>query len=371
MTPAKPLSSDFPDTSLAVTGARLEQIRRVVFEKNPLDHEGARGKQKLMIGSPETLGDGYGFNPFGARHYLSRSEGSGYWDMLYVMDGLLLSIADAQYRHPIQTKWPNDKTLKVRITLSGRMRDAGGSIICGPGDCTLSSYSGREEIPYTLETDDQPYQAVCIHVNQEALRMMGFEPESLGEPFRMLLERNELPDAHRPLGATHTLVGLGRDMIQSRDMFAADTRRFYLGARSLEILTTAIEQLRPRSIPNTGANRVTRRDVARIDEARRILEASYAEPPTVQELARLVGINSTKLKLGFRELTGHTIQDFIIRQRMATGLTLIETTDLAISEIAYRVGYAYPASFTQAVRKHCGATPQALRAAGRVEGRQQ
>ena len=356
-------SKDFPGTSLVATGARLEEIRRAVFDKNPLEQEGPADGKKLVIGTPVSPADGGQFNPCGARHYLSRSEGTGYWDLIHITNGLLLSIADAQYREAIETHWPDDKVLKVRITLSGRMRDAvSGRIICGPGDCTLSSYSGRKSIPYLLEAIDEPCQSVCIHVSRPMLLAMNFDASSLGEPFRSLLERDELPDGHRPLGATHTLIGLARDMIQSRDMFSADTRRYYLGARAIEILVTAVEQLRPKTIPNTGANRVTQRDVSRINEARRILEASYADPPGVQELARLVGINTTKLKLGFRELFGQTLQEFIVGERMATGLTLIETTDLSISEIAYRVGYAYPASFTQAIRKHYGRTPQALRA---------
>ncbi|MEQ9463305.1 MAG: helix-turn-helix transcriptional regulator [Haliea sp.] len=74
-----------------------------------------------------------------------------------------------------------------------------------------------------------------------------------------------------------------------------------------------------------------------------------------------MGINTTKIKLGFRELFGKTVQAFIIQLRMETGLMLIENTDLSISEIGYRVGYSFPASFTQAIRKHYGKTPQALR----------
>ncbi|MEQ8837229.1 MAG: hypothetical protein RID07_10540 [Lacipirellulaceae bacterium] len=35
---------------------------------------------------------------------------------------------------------------------------------------------------------------------------------------------------------------------------------------------------------------------------------------------------------------------------IAASQMLIENTDLSISEIGYRVGYSYPASFTQAIR---------------------
>lgn len=357
MATGTPAHTDFPDTELEITGARLAQIAKATRENS----QAGDNEQRLMIGSPGGAVAGNDFNPRGARHYLSHAEGSGYWDILSIMDGLLLSIADAQYRKPVRTYWPDDKVLKVRITLSGRMLDIRGNPIAEPGGCTLSCYSGKSEVPYVLEAVDQPCQQVCIHVARSTLQRMNYDAEALGEPFRSFLEHDRLPDSHQTLSASHTLIGLARDMVQSRDMFSADTRRFYLGARSLEILVTAIELLRPRKVPNTGANRVTQRDVSRISEARRILEASYASPPTIHELSRLVGINTTKLKLGFREIFDKTIQEFIVGLRMENGLMLIETTDLSISEIAYRVGYAYPASFTQAVRKHFGKTPQDIR----------
>lgn len=358
MNTGTPTETEFPDTALEVTGARLAQIREVILDSGA---EPKDGEQRLIIGAPlsdTTSGD---FNPRGARHYLSHNEGTGYWDILSIMDGLLLSISDAQYRKPVRTYWPDDKVLKIRITLSGRMVDLGGKVIAGPGDCSISCHSGKYEIPYILDAVAEPCQQVCVHLSRATLLRMNYDVEALGEPFRSLLEYDKLPDSHQPLGASHTLIGLARDMVQSRDMFAADTRRYYLGARALEVLVTAIEQARPRKVPNTGANRVTQRDISRINEARRILEASYNTPPTIKELARLVGINTTKLKLGFRELFGKTIQEFIVGLRMENGLVLIETTDLSISEIAYRVGYAYPASFTQAIRRHFGETPQDIR----------
>ncbi|MEQ8690831.1 MAG: AraC family transcriptional regulator [Pseudomonadales bacterium] len=352
---------DFPSTPLVVTGARLDQIRETVFEKNPIEQAGIAAGQKLFVGSPRDIGTNTGFNPCGARHYLSRDEGSGYWDMLYIMDGLLLSIADAQYRRQVQTSWPDDKVLKIRVTLSGRMLDTDGKIISGPGDCTVNSFSGQREIPYQLDAVDEPFQSVCIHLSRSVLESLHLDVGALRDPFLSLYERDELPDSHHTLTAPHTLIGLARDMVESRYMFSADTRRLYLGARALEILVTVMEQYRSRTIPNTGANRVSQRDISRIYEARRILEASYAAPPSIQELARLVGINTTKLKLGFRETFGNTVQEFIILRRMEKGLMLIENTDLSISEIGYRVGYSYPASFTHAIRKHYGKTPQALR----------
>ena len=107
-------------TSLVVTGSRLEEIRRTVFHKNTLGHEGSTQGHKLVIGTPVSPADGGHCNLCGARHYLSRSEGSGYWDMMHITDGLLLSIADAQYREAIEAHLPVRARRQITPTQSWR-----------------------------------------------------------------------------------------------------------------------------------------------------------------------------------------------------------------------------------------------------------
>ncbi|MGH6633270.1 MAG: helix-turn-helix domain-containing protein, partial [Sphingopyxis sp.] len=74
-------------------------------------------------------------------------------------------------------------------------------------------------------------------------------------------------------------------------------------------------------------------------------------------LARMVGVNQTKLKAGFREVFGVTIYDFIIQQRMRHASQLLLTSEYSVSEVAYQTGYEYPANFTCAFKKYFGALP--------------
>jgi len=58
------------------------------------------------------------------------------------------------------------------------------------------------------------------------------------------------------------------------------------------------------------------RDVNGLYEARDYLTQHYRNPPKIPELARMVGLNQTKLKAGFREVTKLTIYGYITKCRM-------------------------------------------------------
>jgi len=351
-------SADFPPMPLAVTGATLSGLSRTVRDSNFPPAAGLRRHEVALHrggGPRETRG------PVGARYYLSPEEGEGFWDVLEIRDGLHLSIGDARYHEPVKTFWPTDPVCKIRISLSGRMRMPSGKIIIQAGDCQIHCLSGRRRRNYLLDGVEEPYRVITVHVEYKALADMGLAPENLGPPFDHILQSGKIPDFLAPIPAAVSLQQMATDMLQSRDLFMADTRRFYLAARSEEILVNAIEKTRPRRVVDIGANRVSSRDLSRLNEAHRILEASFAKPPTVAELARMVGINTTKLKLGFRELFGETTQAHINRLRMEHALSLVENSDLTFAEIAYQVGYSHPANFTRAFRKHFGMTPGKVR----------
>jgi AraC-like DNA-binding protein len=102
------------------------------------------------------------------------------------------------------------------------------------------------------------------------------------------------------------------------------------------------------------------RDLNRIYLARDYLKNNFASAPSIGELARRVGMNQTKLKAAFREVTGMTIYEYILRCRMERAAILLQTQEYSVAEVAYQVGYTYPANFTHAFKKFHGALPRAL-----------
>jgi AraC-like DNA-binding protein len=354
----KPDRFAFPSTALPITGTRLSSLAKTITNSNFPVTDGANSRHPIALHGDRVNQSFQG--PMGARYYLSAEEGEGFWDILQIRDGLALSAADAIYYKPKPAFWPTDPVLKVRISLSGTMRFGDGNIVTGDGECSLHCLSGRQIQNYTIDAQ-VAYQVVTVHAQLMALQSMGLDIERLGAPLSTILRTGTFPDLLVPAPASVTLHNLAMDIIRSRDVFMADTRRLYLAAKAEEILIAAIEQTRPQSTIKIGANKINSRDLSRLNEARRILEVRYASPPTIDELARMVGINATKLKLGFREIQGESIREFINRLRMETALSLVENSDLSFAEIAFTVGYAHPTNFTQAFKRRFGMSPRMAR----------
>ena len=58
---------------------------------------------------------------------------------------------------------------------------------------------------------------------------------------------------------------------------------------------------------------------------------------------------------------GEPLGSYIIRCRIEAGSTLLKYSSQNIEEIAYKIGYDSPASFTKAFKKHFGVSPTEFR----------
>ncbi|TVQ96994.1 MAG: AraC family transcriptional regulator [Spirochaetaceae bacterium] len=132
--------------------------------------------------------------------------------------------------------------------------------------------------------------------------------------------------------------------------------RLYLEAKVLEIAALRLAQL----IDDDGVPpppRLTRLDRERLDHARFILWSRHQDPPTVSELAQLVGLNRTKLKVGFKSRFGTTVFGFIRTQRLQRAAALMQDGECNVSEAAAMVGYNSLSAFGSAFKAEYGICP--------------
>jgi YesN/AraC family two-component response regulator len=95
------------------------------------------------------------------------------------------------------------------------------------------------------------------------------------------------------------------------------------------------------------------------------ITAHAGEPLLVRDLAAQLGYSPPYLTNLVRRETGLTIQQWMIRERLALGQRLLRDTDLAIEAVAGAVGYDDPGYFARQFRQHHGVTPLAWRTAMR------
>jgi len=195
-----------------------------------------------------------------------------------------------------------------------------------------------------------------------------FDPEAASEWFedgRAL--QGELQDtlerAHDCVGAVRLPSLIPKSVARLQSMFTTGyggaARRLYLESCVLELVATQI--VRPTE-PIERQSNAHRRHRHRLFAARDHLDQNFCEPPTISELAKIVGTNEYTLKRGFRETFGTTIFAYVSRRRMDHATWLLHQ-GMSVSSAAREVGYECPRSFAAAYRRHVGHAPSVARSA--------
>ncbi len=96
-----------------------------------------------------------------------------------------------------------------------------------------------------------------------------------------------------------------------------------------------------------------------------VIERRHAEPLSLRDVAREVGMTPGHLTTIVRRRTGRTVQEWIIERRMAEARSLLSDRDLPIQEVARRVGLSDPGYFSRLFRRMHGTSPRTWRAQAR------
>ncbi len=98
--------------------------------------------------------------------------------------------------------------------------------------------------------------------------------------------------------------------------------------------------------------------VTQIKKAKDIIIENMAQPPSLEELSKKVGLNIKKLKLGFKEFYGAPVFTFLLNYKLDYSKKLLEENQLNVSEVALHVGYSNSSHFIAAFKKKFGTTPK-------------
>lgn len=99
-------------------------------------------------------------------------------------------------------------------------------------------------------------------------------------------------------------------------------------------------------------------NVLKIRKAKDIVIANMAEPPGLQELADLVGLNLKKLKMGFKQIYGDSVYSFLFDYKMEYARKLLEEGSHNVNEVGLKIGYSTASHFISAFKKKFATTPK-------------
>lgn len=207
---------------------------------------------------------------------------------------------------------------------AGRMRLADSERVIAAGDVTISPAGLSSS--YDLDAAGQHW---CIHFNADAAGARVAVPLHVAGQASVRERMAHIAARHR---------GAGDDPI------AAVQAGLALQALLLDLAVP------PPANPNAAVL------------AAAVIEARFAEPLTVADVARAVSRSPAHVARAFRARYAMTIPHRLIARRVEHAHYLLESTDLPIWRIAERVGIPDPQHFNKTVRRLTGASPSAIRA---------
>jgi AraC family transcriptional regulator, transcriptional activator of the genes for pyochelin and ferripyochelin receptors len=281
--------------------------------------------------------------------------GRGYVRNVRLREGLEVFIADCELREGLVVEASaGDPALEINLHLAGETR----GYISGIRE-EFALCSGESSLFFgpagTHGTVRFPAHRRVV-VAEVRLSPAVFES--------LLTEERELP-AGLP-GVAFDRPGVERSILSGEERLAAHQLlncpfdgalgRLYLEAKALELV--ALRFSRPSGREASGS--LDPYEAERVREAAEVLAREMAQPPSLLELSRRVGLNDFKLKAGFKQVFGTTAFGYLHELRMERARHLLEAGEMNVGEVALEVGYTSPSRFAAAFKKRFGIRPSSL-----------
>ena len=97
-----------------------------------------------------------------------------------------------------------------------------------------------------------------------------------------------------------------------------------------------------------------------VDHALDVIRCQYATVK-VSDIAKRIGINRSYLTSIFKKRTGLSPQEYLLRYRLNMACQLLLTTSQPIQEVARKIGYENPMTFSKMFKSAYGVSPSAYR----------
>jgi AraC family transcriptional regulator of arabinose operon len=217
---------------------------------------------------------------------------------------------------------------------------AGRSHSIEPGDLAVVP-SGVPHVYGTLP--DSPWSIHWVHAMGEhvpaLLRELGVSAQ---KPTQHLGQRRDIVALFSELRAV-----LEEDYSQPRLLYASRVLTYLVGS----MIRAARESNR------SGAGTASRVR-ATIEHMRQ----HFAMPLRIETLASMADLSTSQYAVRFRELTGDSPKNYLMRLRIHRATQLLDSTSESITEVARSVGYDDPLYFSRAFRRLHEVSPSGYRA---------
>jgi len=304
-------------------------------------------------------------NLYGATLNVSDDPQEGTWELINLRDDVFLVISDCCYTHARTETVLPEGFVELHFVLQGHINldlsEQGQIEVSAPNFTAIHQAQQHDACGYQIYCDSGRWRSVALYVDRHYMKRFLHDALDWDDTLDANLDNmghqqvlcQQIRLDVRTLTAVEELTA---------NPYSGQRRLLYADAKVTEILCASVERWQSSLAPHEhDEERFSARDLRLIEKARERLVADLSHPPTIPQLARAVGVNTSKLKRGFKYLCGMTIFEYAHRHRMERALQLLADERMPVNQVADRVGYQHQTSFTASFKAHFGFTPKQAR----------
>lgn len=247
---------------------------------------------------------------------------------------------------------PGSLELCLNLTGAATVRDSQRTTELGPQTIAFY-YQGELPLVATRQAGD-PHQFLTVEFSPDFLaRHLGEKSADLHPLVRSVVRNEPHPSAVSNVQRMATSLFSIMETLRHPPVFAP-AQAIWFQSKAVELAAQLFFQPPEGELFCTRAQRAARE---RVERARNILRERLAEPPSLEELGRLVGCSQFYLSRLFSQETGLTIQQFIRHIRMERAAELLRSGRCNVTEAALEVGYNSLSHFSSAFHETFGCCP--------------
>ena len=312
----------------------------------------------------------YHATELGIQYWIPKQIGEGSDSFFKLRNGLTVEILRSKLRQSIRFVHQHESRfpLVAKFYVSGASRVQTPDVSDIENDYyELANRHYLYHLPNQTEVEewfaDDLIYVVILSVDTRYFSSFNLGNTTLSNPLQKLLNGDNTQRFHQPLGhMSPQIKQLVQQIVQCP--YTGLMQQLYLESKALELLASQFA-IWTEAQPTGAAISLCVQDIEQLHHARTILVQRAQTPPSLTELARLVGLNDRKLKQGFRQLFGTTVFGYLHDYRMEQAQQLLHHPHITISQVATQVGYRNPEAFSTAFRRKFAVSPKAYQLAQR------
>lgn len=160
------------------------------------------------------------------------------------------------------------------------------------------------------------------------------------------------------------LLELRREYVEKQDGY-----RLAVKARLYDLALLLLRNVPARLIPESERRARKLRNEA-LERIFVYVHGNFTRPVSLEEAAAAVHLSKFYFSRFFRSQTGQTFHAYLSRVRVSRAEELLATSELPVTEIAYRSGFSSLQTFNRLFRTFTGVSPSQYRSGGRPGGDQ-